>query len=1261
MKILRISLRNIASLAGEHTVDFTKAPLANAGLFAISGPTGSGKSTLLDALCLALYDQTPRMSVVVGAASVEDAGKEVQQSDVRNLLRRGCGEGYAEVAFVGVDGLTYTACWVARRAQAKADRALQNTQHSLFKTNAPYGTERELATDGTRTEVKREIAAKVGLSFDQFRRAVLLAQGDFATFLKAKDTERAEILQALTGTERFEKISIAVYERHKKEEALVESIRSQIGAAQPLSQEARAEADEELRKAVAFKIELDQQLAGRKKQLEWFGLEADHSRKLGDASAQVRELLALVEADQPRTRELHWVRTAAIEAGPKRVAETQAQAALADAVKREAELTERDGVLHLAAQAAEERHKAAAEALKEQVRRQRELAGELAKARMLDGELTPLGAAVALANTEHTHAQEASSKAEKDLSSLNAELVALQKNKHVLQKRLSKVACFKPFAREVEVWLERFKTEQKARTKRDQLQRRVALALTEATKAARHLRDISSTLPALREKLALSETAWTEASEKAALFNPEELLLQRRRASALQAALHALRAHLETKKRLLAEQTGCSDALGTLEAQVRDENSRSEQLRNRQIPGALAILTQVQESLRLGEAAVSEHAVVFRRALVSGEACPVCGALEHPNAGGENSPQSAVLDALRRDVSAKEGTLRQLQAELAGADVRIDERKRQEQKLRGDLEGLQNRLAELGGYSPEVSEAELILKKPDAQQDPELRRCEADTRELLESLDRADAERLKADKILKGARADYDQKGTEVRAAESAEGEARNANSAVEAERNSAQAELAVLAEEHASVMGAVAPVLDALKGEQGLLGQPAEAGNKHDYEEAATAYLEWFESGAQEWNAAMQLLEETSQNEGAKLQQLMPLQDGLEAARAALATRIKEQVSAQENLAAKRALRAALLGGRTVDEAEAAMASALESAGATEVRSAREHADAKSKQSNNRELLGDLQKRASSLEEGLRTATAVLDQWLSAFGACEAREVGRTDVDGWLGRDAAWIEREQRELDEVAHRLSQAQGMESAMHKQREAHLQRKSTEDDLETATNEVARLSAEVLAAGDAVDAKRAAVLSDDDKNRQTGELMRSLEARQKQWDPWHKLNHLIGSADGTRFRNIAQQWTLEILLRHANAQLVLLSGRYRLERLRDSLNLLVTDLEMDGQQRSVHSLSGGESFLVSLGLALGLASLTSSRLLIESLFIDEGFGSLDSETLRVALNALSHLESQGRKVGVISHVSEMVDAIPVQVRVVRGPGGASRIVV
>jgi energy-coupling factor transporter ATP-binding protein EcfA2 len=144
-------------------------------------------------------------------------------------------------------------------------------------------------------------------------------------------------------------------------------------------------------------------------------------------------------------------------------------------------------------------------------------------------------------------------------------------------------------------------------------------------------------------------------------------------------------------------------------------------------------------------------------------------------------------------------------------------------------------------------------------------------------------------------------------------------------------------------------------------------------------------------------------------------------------------------------------------------------------------------------------------------------------------------------------------------------------------------------------------------------------------------------------------------------IAQRRTLDLLLRYANHQLNNLAVRYRLERLPESLNLIVIDRDMGDERRSIHSLSGGESFLVSLSLALGLASLTSNRLRIESLFIDEGFGSLDPETLNTAMSALMHLEAQGRKVGVISHVTEMTDAIPVQIKVVKGRGGASRIVV
>src|SRR4029077_1290044 len=103
MRVLRISLRNIASLAGTQTIDFTRDPLRTTGLFSISGSTGSGKSTVLDALCLALYERTPRLDAVRGATKLPDGSELVSQSDPSNLLRRGSGEGFAEVAFVGVD------------------------------------------------------------------------------------------------------------------------------------------------------------------------------------------------------------------------------------------------------------------------------------------------------------------------------------------------------------------------------------------------------------------------------------------------------------------------------------------------------------------------------------------------------------------------------------------------------------------------------------------------------------------------------------------------------------------------------------------------------------------------------------------------------------------------------------------------------------------------------------------------------------------------------------------------------------------------------------------------------------------------------------------------------------------------------------------------------------------------------------------------------------------------------------------------------
>ena len=172
-----------------------------------------------------------------------------------------------------------------------------------------------------------------------------------------------------------------------------------------------------------------------------------------------------------------------------------------------------------------------------------------------------------------------------------------------------------------------------------------------------------------------------------------------------------------------------------------------------------------------------------------------------------------------------------------------------------------------------------------------------------------------------------------------------------------------------------------------------------------------------------------------------------------------------------------------------------------------------------------------------------------------------------------------------------------------------------------------------------------------------LQEELNVRRTESERWAKLNELAGSADGAKFRRIAQGYTLDILLNYANVQLRELTRRYRLERVPETLALQVIDRDMCDEVRTVHSLSGGESFLVSLALALGLSSLSSNRMRVESLFIDEGFGSLDAETLRVAMDALESLRTQGRKIGVISLVQEMTERIPVRICVNRAGNGRS----
>ena len=287
------------------------------------------------------------------------------------------------------------------------------------------------------------------------------------------------------------------------------------------------------------------------------------------------------------------------------------------------------------------------------------------------------------------------------------------------------------------------------------------------------------------------------------------------------------------------------------------------------------------------------------------------------------------------------------------------------------------------------------------------------------------------------------------------------------------------------------------------------------------------------------------------------------------------------------------------------------------------------------------------------------MESWLGNYNQQNQVQIDVDVLMSMLKYDHEWIEQEREALSTLdkavmhcktlqsdrEHSLTQHHSTKVTDHSLEELEAQKIAQEDKIKSLNEE--KISIQLQLEQDGLNKKRA------------GQLLKAIKEKKNIADNWGRLNEMIGSADGKKFRQVAQEYTLDVLLSYANMQLEALTKRYHLQRIPSSLSLQVIDKDMGDEIRSVFSLSGGESFLVSLALALGLASLSSSKMKVESLFIDEGFGSLDPSTLNIAMDALERLHNQGRKVGVISHVQEMTERIPTQVKVIKQSSGKSRV--
>ncbi|MBM5570733.1 MULTISPECIES: AAA family ATPase [Deefgea] len=1268
MKILAIRGKNLASLAGDFGVDFEQEPLKSAGLFAISGPTGAGKSTLLDALCMALYESTPRLLKAGGGKTLPDGTDLITHQDAANLLRRGCADGFAEVDFVGNDGARYRSRWSVRRARGSVKGSLQASKMTLHQLPElqPIG--------GTNREVKAEIIQRIGLSFEQFTRAVLLAQNEFSSFLKADDNERGELLETLTGSTIYSVLSQRAFARAKLELQALQRINDRLADQKPLDSETRAALDTESQAAQQQLAALDQQLAQLNSTIRWHKDAEKIAQSIQAAQTTLNEQRTAHEQAAPRRDKLQQLD--AVQSARPLITEldrssntaTQSVATIATCQTQLDVANAANATANAALLLAQAKHAAAEQA-------QSAAAPQLDAAKKLDASiearlpaLNALQAATEQANIALAASTQQCEQKQNELNQAYTQLAIaqqwLQDNTHskdlaenwpayeVLLQQASDAYAAAKLAGDQQAQLA---------LECGALSERIATATTDLAATELAAQNAEQHRQAANQQLASIDIS-TLAAEKAHCANRREHL------SSAESLLQRLNEHTTQVAKLTTQQ---ADNLAS-----RQHSEHALAQTTAQLPILAATLTQAERALKLAEAACNANVETLRESLLDDAPCPVCGALDHPYVS-DNPQLHALLTGLQTEVAKCRGQYQEQFSLQATLTAELSNLQRAAQLLEADLATINSSLAALQSqWAAHPLYAE-IASLQDTVSETNWFAAQAVT---IQTQLAAIASKEQAWQLA-------------LQAKEAAQAAFEQASQAHQAQKDVVQTQQAALVQISAQLTAAQATQQQESQRVERNWAQLAPA--LQHFPDWADCRRNWSNNPAAmqaEWQQAAHkwLAQSAAHRQGQQDTEL------LAQAHAALITanekaaqellRLREQLKAEQAaIDTLRLERNALFAGQAVQLVEAALAQAINEAKSAHTQAQHAAHEATQQATRAQEALTQAQLAQAQLQQQYQSAQQQLEQWLELWistSPVPAQDFTEATLRKWLSYDAAWLVQERAALLAIDSALAQAHTILQERIAQQQQHTaQRPAAASDADRPATDLiteapsaasqsgeaaslaqleqqaAQTSAAQQAAQTVATALQLQIAQDEARRATAAGLLTEIAAQETQQRRWAQLNDLIGSSDGKKFRNYAQQYTLDVLLAYTNRHLQQLSRRYRLQRINDTLAMMVIDQDMGDEARSVHSLSGGESFLVSLALALGLASLSSNRVSVESLFIDEGFGSLDADTLRVAMDALDGLQAMGRKVGVISHVQEMTERIATKILVQKTAGGRS----
>ena len=1195
MRILKLRLRNLNSLVGGWEIDFTH-PAFSDGIFAITGPTGAGKTTILDALCLALYGRTPRLN-------------KVTQS-VNEIMSRHQGECFAEVEFsVGKEARRCS--WSQHRSRKKADGELQQPKREISLLN---GEILASSVDEVSAEVKRFTG---DMDYSQFTRSMLLAQGDFAAFLKASPNDRATILEQITGP-LYSQISSRVHERCKTEKERQRQLQEKADALRLLTAEDEAVLRLELSKLAEEEVRLKDETERLAAALAWL----DALAVLRQELAEISKEQAVLAAERQRFAD-DEARLGRAEQAVQLEGEHAALAALrrqqADDLSAAAALRHGLPELEAALKAADERLVSSGGALaaaKDAQDRGRVL---IAAVRELDFRLQEKRAGLAKQEEACSGLRQKNAADLADCGKLEQELARVQAGQQESAAYLTEHAADERLLADLTGLCQRLKQLAELAKRHEAV--RLAAAQTEkaAVEAAEFWQSKAEARRSADEQLAEVQAARAAAEsglaqllqgrkpeelrdEQNALITLTKLLAQADALAKEQADLHEQQTANTAAKRVLAE------TLHTLRQQ-RDAARQEEEVRRIEADFAKRVLSLEEQRARLE----------------AGQPCPLCGSPEHPYAQDGGLP---LLHQAELTAQAAAAALRQTENALAQAG-------QEEVRLEQKAQHLAERLAEkdTAAQSLQQQTAGCCAGLDLAPEQAEIERRLAVNRETVQA-----AEAL-TDKI--------SLLGKTLEQRKDSCGQAAQAESNAAAARDKTEEARQRLADEERGLADDVATKLRAAQTELTIYYSCA-ALSLHEIDQTAAALT----ARRDAWQRQQQQHVAAEQKIAGLHTELKVLYAGIEQRRSQLEQEEPLLQAGRQEAKQLAAERAALFADKQPEAEEQRLANAVKAA---------EQAVSQAQE----EQAGRLKRHDLLVAEIDGKETAVRGR--SGLLRTQEEEFARRLLEHAFADEADWqtarLPTEQRtslcaQADELRRRQAglELRWQDRADRLAAEEQKQLATTEQPPERLQQEHEALSRRRTETIQNMGAAQQQLAANERQRGLQSELLRQIEAQNRECLRWRDLDELIGSSKGEKYRNFAQGLTFEQMVLHSNRELARIHSRYLL--LRDPqqpLELSVADFEQAGEVRSVKNLSGGESFMVSLALALGLSSMVGGK--VESLFLDEGFGTLDDDALDSALARLAELRGEGRLIGVISHVAALKERIACQIEAMPGSGGRS----